>query len=767
VSEVAVRTLEIEGMSCASCVARVERSLRGVAGVESVSVNLATEHAEVVAAPAVPEAALEDAVRRAGYAVRRPPAATDEVAAGGDAAEGRRSRRRAGLRRHAAQLGVGAVLSAAILVLAYGFSTAPWSNPVQLVLALPVFLWVGARFHAAALRGLRHGAATMDTLVSAGATVAFGYSVAATLAPPLRGQPTYFDTAALILTLISLGRLLEAMARGRAGAAIEALAGLQPRVAHRLEEGDPGRARDVLVDRLAVGDLVMVRPGEPIPTDGTLAEGAASVDESLVTGESLPVLRHAGDELVGGSVNGLSPLVMRVTRTGRDTVLAHIVRLVERAQAEKAPVQRLADRISSVFVPAILLLAAATFAGWLVAGRGPVGAMIPAVATLVIACPCALGLATPIAVMVAGGRGAQMGLLIRGGDTLEEVQRLRVVVLDKTGTLSAGRPEVTDAVAVGEGGGIEDVARGGEGAEALVLAGAVEARSEHPLAGALVARASAETDRLPVATEVVSEPGGGVSGSVGGRPVLVGAPGWVAARGVPVPPSASAEVARLAALGRTVVAVAVEGRLRLILGIADPLRPESAAGVSRLRAMGLRVVLASGDTLAAVAAVARQVGIEEWHGELRPEGKAALIAELQRGGGGVAMVGDGINDAPALAAADVGVALGTGTGAAMAAADITLVQGGVGRVADALALSRATLRTVRQNLAWALGYNAVLVPLAMVSVIPPVLAALAMALSSVSVVGNSLRLRRWGRSAPPSVPAAALAIHHRPQDRAA
>jgi len=745
------RTLEIEGMHCASCVARVEQALAEVPGVRSASVNLATERAEVVAGAGVTTTALEEAVRQAGYTARTPAIepSLGGAALGGVAAGDRRARRRAALRVRRLQLGLGAVLSAAILVLAYALPSARWSNPVQLILAVPVFLWVGATFHRGALRALRHGGTTMDTLVSVGATIAFGYSAAATLAPALLGRPTYFDVAALIVTFISVGKYLETVARGKAGEAIEELATLQPRIAHRLEEGDPARIADVDTRALMPGDIVLVRPGEPIPCDGSLVGGAGAVDESLLTGESMPVPKGEGDELIGGTVNGASPLRMRVERTGSSTVLAQIVRLVERTQAEKPPVQRLADRVSAVFVPAILALAAATFAGWALTGHGLVASMIPAVATVVVACPCALGLATPVAVMVSSGRGAELGLLIRGGETLETIQRLDTIVLDKTGTLTLGRPELVDVVPVG----------GADPDETLALAASVESSSEHPLARAVVTGAEGRLGHASPAAagEVTSHPGGGITGTVGGHRVLVGAPRWLTEQGIPTPPG-DALVADLAGRGRTVVEVAVDSRLRLVLGIADPLRPDAVAGVGRLRGMGLRVILATGDTPATAASVAREAGIEEWRAGLSPEGKAALVGELRGRSETVAMVGDGVNDAPALAAADVGIAVGSATGAAMAAAAITLVHGDVGRVGDAIALSRATLRVIRQNLAWAIGYNLVLVPLAMLDVVPPALAALAMACSSVTVVGNALRLRRFGAGTGPDTgrtPAAA------------
>jgi len=718
--------LRISGMTCASCVGRVERALAGVPGVEEATVNLATERADVIAHSSVPAGTLVEAVRWAGYDA----VAQEETSA--VPADGPRAHRCAEMRRRRTQLAAAAILSAGVLIAAYGFGSAPWSNWVQLALSLPVFLWVGALFHGGALRAARHGTANMDTLVSMGSTVAFVYSAVATVLLPR--EATYFDVAALIITLIFVGKFLEMAARGKAGEAIEALAGLQPRIAHRLAED--GLVVDLPIERVRVDDRLLVRPGERIPTDGMLVEGSGTVDESMLTGESMPVSKSAGDEVIGATVNGASSLRMRVTRTGEETVLAQIMRLVERAQTEKAPVQRLADRVSAVFVPSILVLALATFAGWLLTGHGFVAAMIPAVAVLVVACPGALGLATPVAIMVATGRGAELGLLIRGGETLERIHRLAIVVLDKTGTLTAGRPTVVDVVPVG----------GMPAHRALALAGALERSSEHPLARAIVDAAERESlasGTAPAASAVTAHAGGGIAGEVGGTAVLVGSPRWLSEQGVESRRRRE-DIERMARRSWTVIGVAVGGRLELLIGVADPLRPDAAAGVARLGSLGLRVVLATGDTPQTAEAIAAEAVIAEWRAQLRPEDKAALVRELQ-GSGLVAMVGDGINDAPALAAADVGIAVGTGTGAAMAASAITLVHGDVGAVADALALSRATLRIIRQNLAWAFGYNLVLVPLAMLHVIPPVLAALAMAFSSVTVVTNALRLRRFGR----------------------
>ena len=736
--------LEIEGMTCASCVRRVERALSSVGGVSSASVSLTTELAEVSMTTPVEPAMLIAAVGRAGYGAElisgsRSP--SEEV-------EGRRSRRRAAIRTRTRQLAIGAALSTGILILTYGFSSARWSPYAQLALALPVWLWVGAVFHRGALKTARHGSANMDTLVSLGSSVAFVYSAVAVFALP--HEPLYFDVAALIVTLIAMGKLLELIARRRAGEAIEALAGLQPRTAHLLARGasadrwPEASPVDIPVGTLRVGDVIQVRPGERIPTDGVVVEGLGAVDESMLTGESLPVTKHPGDDAVGATVNTTVPLVIRVTKVGSETVLSQILALVERAQTEKAPVQRLADRVSGVFVPTILLIALATFAGWALTGHGLVAAMVPAVAVLVVACPCAMGLATPVAIMVGTGRGAEMGLLIRGGEALERIRALRVVVFDKTGTLTVGAPQVVDVTGVG----------GADSRRALLLAAAVEQASEHPLARAVLEAAEAE-GRLPVAQDVEAVPGSGVRGRVEEAEVAVGSLRWLAESGVGV---ADAEGAVAAAARRawSLFGVSIDGRLQAVLAVADPLRPDSARGIERLRSLGLHVVLATGDLPETAGAIAAEVGITDVRAQLRPADKVALIGELRAAFGPVAMVGDGINDAPALAMADVGIAMASGTGVAMAAADITLVHGDIEAVSLAIALSRATLRNIRQNLAWAFGYNLILVPLAVLAIVPPVAAALAMAFSSVSVVLNALRLRRFAPRAPVPGQAAAL-----------
>jgi len=604
--------------------------------------------------------ALITAVTGAGYQAAVPATVrADDVAR-------RRAAQAAELRRRRMSLATGAVLSAAVLVVAYGFGSAAWAGWAQLALTLPVYAWTGAVFHRGAIEAARHRTTNMDTLVSLGATVAFGYSVIATIALP--GQTTYYDVAALIITLIAVGKYLELAGRARAGAAIEALAELQPRTAHLIaraasgQSGDVSATVDIPAETLRPGDLTLIRPGEAIPADGELADGTGLVDESMLTGEPLPEHKEPGDTLTGGTVNGPAPLVLQVTRTGAETVLGQIMDAVDAAQKEKSKAQRLADRISSVFVPVILVVAAVTFASWLLAGAGAVTALITAVAVLVVACPCALGLATPVAIMAGTGRGAQLGLLIRGGESLERVHGLATVVLDKTGTLTTGHPHVARLLPLD----------GSDGHQALALAAGAEAASEHPLAQAVVTAAN-DRDLVPAAaSDVEAVPGRGVTAIAGRQRLQAGSLAWLEQAGVDTS-AATRSAAALADAAQTPIAVAVDGRLRLLLGVADTLRPDSPAGVARLRSLGLEPVLATGDVLEAATATAEAAGITSVHAELLPQDKSALIDQLRRERGPVAMVGDGINDAPALAAADTGIAVATGTGAAMATSSVTVV----------------------------------------------------------------------------------------------
>jgi Cu+-exporting ATPase len=727
--------LAIGGMTCASCVARVERKLGRLEGVAQASVNLATERATITYDPArVKVAHLIGAVEAAGYSAG-PVVEEAEAQASAEAeARGRRE-----LARRRVTLALGAGLSALVLALAMvpglmEVPTAATHNYLLALLTLPVWAFVGWDFHRGALRALRHGSATMDTLVSLGSSTAYLYSLIAIIALP--GGLVYFDSAALIVTLIYLGKYLEHAARGKTGEAIRALVGLQPQTA-RVVRG--GAERDLPVEQVVGGDVVLVRPGEKVPVDGIVLEGESAVDESMLTGESLPVTRRAGDAVVGATINGTGLLRVEATRVGRDTVLSGIIRLVEQAQGSKTPVQRLADQISGVFVPVIIGLALLTFVGWLLTGHAIGAALIPAIAVLVVACPCALGLATPTAIMVGTGRAAREGILIKGGESLERIRALTTVVLDKTGTVTTGKPILTDVVALADQPDME----------VLRLAAGVERASEHPLGAAVVRGAEGHGIALPPTPAVFrSITGGGVQGLIEGHEVLVGSRRLFEQYGIATARAAE-RLASLEAQGKTALLVAVDGELSGIVAVADTIKEGAAGAVRALQDLGLDVALLTGDNRRTAQAIGQEAGIARIIAEVAPAGKASEVRRLQGEGKVVAMVGDGINDAPALAQADVGIAMGTGADVAMAAADITLVTGDLGAVPRAIALSRATMRVIKQNLFWAFFYNLLLVPLAMLGVIAPIFAAAAMALSSVTVVGNSLRLGRVHRAARP------------------
>ncbi|MDD2904338.1 MAG: heavy metal translocating P-type ATPase [Syntrophales bacterium] len=728
-------TLTLDGLHCAACVARAERALAGVPGVEQALVNLATRQARVrYDAGQANINNLQTAVQEAGYAVtgwalEAPPPPPPEIEA--------QSLKRRFL--------LALVLSLPVFLGAMAPPLPGWLGltPSQLAYLLllfttPVLFYSGGPFFRGALISARHGAANMDTLVALGTSAAYFYSAWVTIWPQSVAAPgttpdLYFDTTAMIITFILLGRWLEARTRGRASQAIRRLFDLAPPAARVRREG---REVEVPLEEVLVDDLVVVRPGEKIPVDGVVVEGASSVDESMLTGESLPVAKEVGGEVWGATINQRGFLVFKATRVGRDMVLSQIIRLVEEAQTSKAPIQRLADRVAGIFVPVVMGLAALTFLGWLIWGPAPAltPAIVSMVAVLIIACPCAMGLATPTAVMVGSGRGAEMGILLRGGEPLERAYRLTAVVFDKTGTLTQGRPQVTDILAWE--GWPED--------QVLAWAAAVEEKSEHPLAEAVTHAAVHRQLKLPPLSEFEAVPGMGVKARINGAEVLLGNLAFLCREKIPHQ-DLDPHQERLAREGKTTIYLVAGGKPVGVLAAADTLKPGAAAAVAAIQAMGLKVVLLSGDNRLAVEAVGKSVGISEVLAEVLPGDKARKVAELQEAGGIVAMVGDGINDAPALAQADVGIALGTGADVAAEAADLTLIRDDLNLIPQAILLSRKMMRIIRQNLFWAFCYNVVAIPGASLGLLNPAIAALAMALSSVSVVTNSLRLRRFGR----------------------
>ena len=778
-------TLPIEGMTCAACVVHVEGALKGVPGVVAASVNLATERATVSYLPGqAGPADFRRAVADYGYRVGE----SDGDGRDGTAELERLSRSRE--IRYFRQRCVFAV-AAGVLLLLGSFHALPWSPAllrleyqsvplwpwVLWALATPVQFWAGWSFYVSGLAALRHGSANMHTLVALGSSVAYGYSAVITvlgaLAPQVLtnsgiGTGVYFDTAALIIGLILLGRWLEARARGRTSEAIQRLIGLQPNTAQIIRDG---REVAVPVAEVVVGDVALVRPGEKVPVDGEVIEGYSAVDEAMLTGESMPVDKEPGQPVYAATLNRTGFFRLRATRVGRDTALAQIIRLVEEAQGSKAPIQRLADRVAAVFVPAVGGVALAAGIFWLLLGPEPqlTYALLTLVAVLIIACPCALGLATPTAIIVGTGKGAERGVLIRSAQALETAHRVDTIVLDKTGTLTEGRPVVTDLIPAGRGGRTEGPAGAAikeneEVEELLRLAATAEQGSEHPLAQAVVRAAGERGLTLGPVADFQALPGQGVTATVAGRPVLLGRPALLQDRGIPL--DGLTEVAeRLAGEGKTPVILAVDGAAVGIIALADALKPGSPAGVAELQRLGLEVVMFTGDNRRAARFVADRLGIARVEAEMLPGDKAAAIRRLQAEGKTVAMVGDGINDAPALAQADVGLAVSAGADVALESADVTLMGSDLKGVITALSLSRQTLRAIKQNLFWAFFYNVLLIPVAAGVLYPvfaatggvpaslvfffgeqgflnPVLAALAMAFSSVTVVSNSLRLRQ-------------------------
>ena len=716
----------VSGMTCGSCAARVERALAKQEGVERAAVNLATERAVVAFDPdrlAVGD--LVAAVGKAGYGL----APVTTARSTEEPVDAEAEHQALWLRR----VLVAFPLGVAVMVLSMVWMHEPWARWAAFALATPVQFWAGWPFLQQAAVRARSGAANMDTLIAIGTLSAYFFS-AAQVAFGHQHTEHYFDSAALIIAFLLLGRYFEARAKGRASRAIRALLELGAKEATLVVDGEE---RTVPIERVVVGDLLRVRPGEKIPVDAVVVDGASAVDESMLTGESVPVDKTPGDAVVGATLNAHGVLTVRATAVGADTALAQIVRLVEEAQGTKAPVQHLADRIAGVFVPVVLGLAALTLAGWWVAGE-PGQGLVAAVAVLIIACPCALGLATPTAIMVGTGRGAAMGILIKGGEVLERSKRIDTVVFDKTGTLTMGRMAVTDVVP----------ATGVDAADLLRLAAVVEAGSEHPVGRAVVERARADGLAVTPVAGFAAVAGHGVRGTVDGITVAVGRRALMTEAGLVISDDVATAAEQLEADGKTAVLAGWDGAARGVIAVADTVKPNAAAVVAELAAMGIGCVMITGDNRPTAEAIAGEVGIDQVIAEVLPQDKVAEVRRLQGEGRVVAMVGDGINDAPALVQADLGIAIGSGTDVAIESSDITLLSADLDGVPTAIRLSRRTFRTILQNLGWAFGYNVAAIPLAIAGALNPVIAGVAMAFSSVSVVTNSLRLASFRRRSP-------------------
>ncbi|MBN2472216.1 MAG: copper-translocating P-type ATPase [Anaerolineae bacterium] len=740
--DVPLQTVElpITGMTCANCAFSVGRALKKVEGVLEAEANFANERAVVTLAANVPYEQLVSAVEKAGYGVVQ---AADQT----NLADAEQAAREAEVRHQERRLLVGAIFTIPLFVLSMArdfgllgmWAHAAWVNGLFWALATPVQFYVGWDYYVGAYKALRNGSANMDVLVALGSTVAYLYSIPITLG--LLPGHVYFETSAAIITLIVAGKLLEVRAKGRTSAAIKKLMGLRAKTARVVRDGAES---DIPVEQVRAGDVVIVRPGEKIPVDGIVLEGHSAVDESMITGESLPVDKGPGMEVVGATLNKQGLLKFEATRVGRETALAQIIRLVEQAQGSKAPIQKIADRVAAVFVPVVIAIAVLVFVIWLLATGDFTTALVRMIAVLVIACPCAMGLATPTAIMVGMGKGAEMGILFKNSEALERAHRLTAIVLDKTGTITRGAPEVTDIVTAA-GTALDENAL-------LVLAASAERGSEHPLGAAIVEAAHQRGLALSEPQDFSAVVGEGIRARIAGQQILVGSLALMNSHSV-VLNGLETTAARLQREAKTTMWLAVDGAASALIAVADTVKPTSEAAIARMHQQGLAVAMMTGDNQATAEAIAAQLGIDQVFAEVKPGEKAAYVEKLQRDGYVVGMVGDGINDAPALAQADVGIAIGTGTDVAMEAADVTLMSGDIMGVPRAIWLSKATMRTIRQNLFWAFGYNTILIPIAAGILAPfswappllqqlhPILAALAMAFSSVSVVTNSLRLR--------------------------
>lgn len=719
--------LKVSGMSCAACAARVEKQLGSLEGVHSAAVNLASERASVeYDSEKIKTSDLIKAVEAIGYKAER----AEELSV-----DREKEQREKEIRRLRLELVISAILTApllfSMLLMITNIDIPFFHNEYfQLIVATPVQFIIGFRFYKNAYRALRSGSANMDVLIAMGTTAAYFYSIYNAFFAPHEGmmKELYFESSAVIITLILFGKYLEAVAKGRTSEAIKKLMGLQAKTARVIRDG---REEDIPIEEVVPGDVIVVRPGEKIPVDGRILEGDSAVDESMLTGESLPVEKTAGDHVVGATINRFGTFRLEATRVGKDTVLSQIIKMVEDAQGSKAPIQKIADRVSGVFVPVVLAIALVTLLAWYLITGDLTGGIVSAVSVLVIACPCALGLATPTAIMAGTGKGAENGILIKGGEHLEMTYRLNAVVLDKTGTITKGQPEVTDVIPLGS------MDRG----ELLRMAAAAEKNSEHPLGEAIYEQGKKESGTVPEAEQFAAIPGKGVRAVVEGRQIYIGTRKLMQEAGIDTG-SAENVIAGLEDDGKTAMLMAADGRLEAVIAVADTLKESSKDAIDELKKMGIEVYMITGDNKRTASAIAKQAGITNVLAEVLPEDKAEEVGKLKKQGMKVAMAGDGINDAPALVAADIGIAMGTGTDVAIEAADITLLRGDLMLIPAAIRLSKMTMRKIKQNLFWAFIYNIIGIPVAAFGLLNPMIAGGAMAFSSVSVVTNSLRLRR-------------------------